>query len=307
MWTVPPTASMSEVSVEPRADSRVDPKLVLSLAAVYVIWGSTYYAMRVAVEGLPPMLMGAMRFIAAGAILQAIARWQGAPRPTWRQVLETVPAGIMFFIGGNAFVAIAETRIDSAVAAVVCATMPLWAAVIASLIGERPSVREWLGLGVGFAGVVVLVGGAWKAADPLYFALLVLSPFSWAVGSMLTRRLPGPGGASGSAMQMVTGGIALLLVALVRGERFPDDAPVDAWIAVAYLMVFGSLVAFSAYGWLLRNARPAVATSYAYVNPALAVLVGAVVGGETLGFTTIAATGLIVGAVALVVTGRRAR
>jgi drug/metabolite transporter (DMT)-like permease len=294
---------MSEVTVE----SRVDPKLVLSLAAVYVIWGSTYYAMRVAVHGLPPMLMGAMRFVAAGAILQAIARWQGAPRATLRQILETIPIGILFFIGGNAFVAIAVERIDSAIAAVVCATMPLWAAVAASATGERPTGREWLGLGVGFAGVVVLIGGSWKGGDPLYFTLLVLSPLSWAIGSILARRLPGPGGASGPALQMITGGIALLLVALVRGERFPESAPLDAWLAVAYLMVFGSLVAFSAYGWLLRNARPAVATSYAYVNPALAVLIGAVIGGEALGFTTVAATALIVGAVALVVTGKRRR
>jgi drug/metabolite transporter (DMT)-like permease len=279
------------------------PRLVLylSLAAVYVIWGSTYYAMRVAVEGLPPMLMGAMRFIAAGAILLGIAVWRGAPRPTWRQILETVPVGILFFIGGNAFVAIAETRIDSGVAAVVCATMPLWAAVIASATGERPSLREWLGLAIGFGGVVVLVGGAWKGGDPLYFVLLVLSPLSWAAGSMRSRKLRGPGGVAGSAMQMTTGGIALLLVALVRGERIPANAPTDAWIAVAYLMVFGSLVAFSAYGWLLRNARPAVATSYAYVNPAVAVVLGAIVGGEVLGLTTILATALIVAAVALVV------
>src|SRR5688572_6657303 len=166
---------MSEVRVDPR----LDPKLVLSLAAVYVIWGSTYYAMSVAVVGLPPMLMGAMRFIAAGAILQAIARWQGAPRASMRQILETIPIGILFFIGG-----------------------------------------------------VVLIGGSWKGGDPLYFTLLVLSPLSWAIGSILARRLPGPGGASGSALQMLTGGIALLLVALVRGERFPEAAPLDAWLAV---------------------------------------------------------------------------
>jgi drug/metabolite transporter (DMT)-like permease len=287
------------------AAAKVDPRLVASMAAVYVIWGSTYYAMRIAVEGLPPMLMGAMRFIAAGAILLAIALVRGAPRPTWRQILETVPVGILFFIGGNAFVAIAETRIDSGVAAVVCATMPLWAAVIASITGERPSLREWLGLAVGFGGVVVLVGGAWRGGDPAYFVLLMLSPLCWACGSILSRRLRGPGGAAGSAMQMVTGGLALLLVALIRGERFPASAPTSAWIAVAYLMVFGSLVAFSAYGWLLRNARPAVATSYAYVNPAIAVLMGAVIGGEALGLTTILATAIIVAAVALVVTGRR--
>jgi drug/metabolite transporter (DMT)-like permease len=278
------------------------------MAAVYVIWGSTYYAMRIAVNGLPPMLMGAMRFVTAGVILLAIAIVRGAPRPTRRQILETVPVGMLFFIGGNGFVALAETKIDSGIAAVVCATMPLWTAVISALTGDRPSRREWLGLAVGFAGVVVLVGGAWHGVDPAYFAVLVLSPLCWACGSILAaRKLRGPGGVAGSAMQMISGGIALAAVALVRGERLPSSAPTDAWIAVAYLMVAGSLVAFSAFGWLLRNARPAVATSYAYVNPAIAVVIGAAIGGETLGVSEIAAAGVIIFAVALITTGQSRR
>jgi drug/metabolite transporter (DMT)-like permease len=284
---------------------RSDARLWLSMAAVFVIWGSTYYAMHVAVAGLPPLLMGAMRFVVAGGILLAIARLTGAPWPTRRQWLYTLPVGVLFFIGGNGFVAIAETSIDSGVAAVVCATMPLWTAVLASLLGERPSGREWLGLAVGFAGVVVLVGAAWHGGDTLHLVLLILSPLSWACGSMLARRLPLPGGAAGSAAQMVTGGVALAAVALARGETVPAHASTGAWLALGYLVVFGSLIAFTAFGWLLRNTRPAVATSYAYVNPAIAVVVGALIGGETIGAGTAIGAGLIVGAVALVITARR--
>jgi drug/metabolite transporter (DMT)-like permease len=285
--------------------ARPDPRLWLSMAAVFVIWGSTYYAMRVAVTGLPPLLMGAARFVVAGTVLLVVARLGGAPWPSWRDWKRALPVGVLFFIGGNGFVAIAETSIDSGVAAVVCATMPLWTAVIASVLGERPSGREWLGLACGFAGVVVLVGAAWHGADPAHLVLLILSPFCWACGSMLSRRLPGAPGAAGSALQMVTGGVALTIVALIRGEAFSVDAPANSWIALAYLIVFGSLIGFTAFGWLLRNTRPAVATSYAYVNPAIAVAVGAVVGGETIGAGTLVGAGLIVGAVALVVTRKR--
>ena len=301
--TMPPTASMSlSVSGTP---ARLDPKLVLSLFAVYVIWGSTYYAMRVAVQGLPPMLMGSMRFIAAGLILLGLARMRGAAWPTARQWLMSLPIGVLFFIGGNGFVAIALTTIESGVGAVVCATMPLWAAVIASATGERAGAREWLGLAVGFAGVVVLMGGVSVGGDPVHMILLILSPVAWAAGSILSRRLPLPGAGISAALPMVTGGVALGVVALLRGEHFVAGAPAEAWIALVYLAIFGSLIAFTAFHWLLHHTRPAVATSYAYVNPAIAVLIGAALGGEVLGPSTLIATGLIIAAVALVVTAKK--
>jgi len=288
-----------------RIDARVDVRLFLALAAVYVVWGSTYYAMRVAVGGLPPLLMGAMRFTVAGVILLAVARARGAAWPTAKQWLAALPVGALFFIGGNGFVAIAETTLSSSVAAVVCATMPLWTAVIASIAGETPSRREWTGLAVGFAGVVVLVGGAYTGGDPLHLVLLILSPLSWAIGSILARRLPLPEGVGAAGLEMTVGGLALAGVALLRGEPLPLNAPADAWLALLYLTIFGSLVAFTAFAWLLRNTRPAIATSYAYVNPAIAVVVGAVIGGERLGPSTALAAGLIVGAVALVITARK--
>jgi drug/metabolite transporter (DMT)-like permease len=302
----PRVTSSSSLTVPAAPRLPVDLRLIAALAAVYVIWGSTYFAMRVAVTGLPPLVMGAARFTFAGLVLVAIETARGAPPRPARQWLHAVPVGVLFFVGGNGFVAIAVESIDSGVAAVVAATMPLWVAVLASVAGERPSGREWIGLVLGFAGVVVLLGGASLDGDPVHAGLLVLAPLSWALGSILARRLTTPAGLAVPGMQMVTGGVALAAVAFARGERPTIDAPADAWLALGYLVVFGSLVAFSAYAWLLRNARPAVATSYAYVNPVIAVMIGGIMGGELLDATTILATGLIVGAVALVVTSRRA-
>jgi drug/metabolite transporter (DMT)-like permease len=279
--------------------------LLVALAAVYIVWGSTYLAMRIAVHGLPPMMMGGIRFTIGGAILMTYLAARGAPLPTFRQWLYALPVGGLLFIGGNALVAIAEKSISSGIAAVVCATMPLWMALFALATGERPRLREWLGLAVGFAGVVVLSSGAELQTDIGATVVLMIAPLAWACGSLLARRLPMPAGLMAAAVQMLAGGVLLLGVSLASGERLPAVVPTSAWLAVAYLVVFGSLIAFSAYSWLLRNARPAVATSYAYVNPALAVLLGAALGAETIGWTTLIATPLIVGAVAIIVLGKK--
>ncbi len=287
------------------ADGRL--RLILAMAAVYIVWGSTYLVMRIAVEHLPPMLMGSIRFTVAGSILLAWSAARGATWPTARQWLAALPIGVLLFAGGNGFVAIAETEVSSGIAAVVCATMPLWMAVFSSLAGERPSGREWLGVALGLAGVGILVSGAEMAAAPVAAAILCASPLAWALGSLLSRRLSQAPGLMAAASQQLLGGFALVVIGLARGERLPHPADVtfDAVWAVAYLIVFGSLIAFSAYAWLLRNARPAVATSYAFVNPAIAVVLGAALGAETIGPTTLIATPLIIAAVVLVVGRRR--
>ncbi len=284
----------------PTGAPRIDPRLIASLAAVYVIWSSTYLAMRIAVHDLPPLLMASLRFLAAGSVMLVIALRRGATWPTAREWLRIAPVGALLFLGGNGFTAIAELTVSSGGAAVVCATMPLWVGVLGLVTGERPSTREWLALVVGFIGVLVLMGGPTLAGKPEHIALLVLAPICWALGSILARRVPGKAAKDSfmlPAMEMLTGGAALLVVAAIRGERIPTDASAESWIALAYLWLFGSLVAFTAYSWLLRNARPIVATSYAYVNPILAVIIGAVISGEQLGITTVVANVLIVGAV----------
>jgi len=281
-------------------------RLVVALTAVYVIWGSTYLAMRWAVAGLPPLLMAGVRFLIAGGVLAGIARARGLAAPTWRQWRGAATCGVLFFLGGNGMVALAERDLGSGVAAVVCATMPLWLALMSAATGERPRAREWLGLVLGFAGVAVLAGGADLRAAPLATALLALAPLSWALGSFLARRVALPRGMMGTAAEMLAGGAALLVVGLVHGERVTGVPPASAVLAMAYLIVFGSLLGFSAYAWLLHNARPAVATSYAFVNPALAVVLGVVLGAERLGPTVLIGTPLIILSVALIVIrGRR--
>jgi len=282
-----------------------DMRLVLNLAAVYVIWGSTYLAMRIAVADLPPMLMASMRFVAAGLVMLLIALRRGAVVPGVREWLRVVPIGVLLFVGGNGFVAIAETSVSSGGAAVVCALMPIWVGILGYFFGDRPSRREWLSLVIGFVGVFVLMGGPSLAGKPVHVVLVLLAPLCWALGSRLARRLPGRQDTFMlPAMEMLTGGVALALVAALRGERLPLHASTGSWIALAYLWVFGSLVAFTAYNWLLRNTRPVVATSYAYVNPIIAVVIGAALSGEPLGVTTLVANALIVGAVMLALRRR---
>ncbi|HEY6179544.1 MAG TPA: drug/metabolite exporter YedA [Kofleriaceae bacterium] len=280
----------------------IDPKLVVSLAAVYLIWSSTYLAIRIAITELPPLLSAGSRYFAAGLVMLAIARRRGAAWPTLEQWLRIVPSGALLFLCGNGFVVIAEQTVSSGGAAVVCATMPLWTGVLAAVSGDRPSWREWISLAIGFIGVLVLMGGPSLQGHPLHLLLVVLSPMCWALGSVLARRqfaAWGTGASLSSAMQMLTGGSILAVVGAVRGEQFSAHASVGPWLALGYLAVFGSLIGFTAYNWLLRHARPVVATSYAYVNPILAVLIGAVISGEPLGWTTLIANVLIVGAIGL--------
>ncbi|HEY0992627.1 MAG TPA: drug/metabolite exporter YedA [Kofleriaceae bacterium] len=291
------------------AKPQIDPRLIGSLAAVYLIWSSTYLAMRYAVAELPPLGMASLRFAAAGLALLAIAKQRGAAWPSAREWVRVVPIGALLFLGGNGFVAISELSVSSGGAAVVCATMPRWTGVLAAISGERPTRREWLSLVVGFFGVVVLMGGPSLQGEPLHLVLIVLAPAMWALGSVLARRNAARSRIDtfmSSAMQMLAGSVLLALGALVRGEPLPVHASAGAWLSVVYLFVFGSLLGVTAYNWLLRHARPVVATSYAYVNPVLAVLLGAALSGEALGWTTLVANALIVGAIALAFTRRRA-
>ena len=301
------TASPGELA----APAKIDPRLIASLAAVYLIWSSTYLAMRIVVHDLPPLLSAALRFLLAGSVMMGYALYKGARVPTMRDWLRVLPVGAFLFVGGNGFVSIASQSIPSGGVAVVCALMPLWVGVLGFIFGVRPTAREWFSLFVGFAGVVILLGGPSLAGKPVHIVLVILSPMLWAAGSLLSRRTKDIGGEHaplvGPSLQMLTGGTALAVLALVRGEHFPIDAPATAWLGLAYLFVFGSVLGFTAYAWLLRNTRPTIATSYAYVNPILAVLIGAALYGEPLGWTTLIANILIVGAVIVALSGARHR
>ena len=301
--------SANTVAHHPGVAPRVDPRLILSLVAVYVIWSSTYLAIRIAIVDLPPLFSASLRFVAAGLVLLAIAKRRGAAWPSAREWLAIAPIGGLLFLGGNGLVSIAQQSVSSGGAAVVCATMPLWMGVLGVLSGDKPTRREWLSLAVGFIGVFVLMGGPSLSGEPHHIVLLMLSPACWALGSVLARRLEGPSAKDSfmlPAMQMLVGGALLFAVAAMRGERIPTDASASSWLALGYLWLAGSLLGFTAYSWLLRHARPVVATSYAYVNPILAVVIGAVISGEALGITTVVANVLIVGAIWLALRRPRA-
>ncbi len=276
----------------------------LCLVAVYVIWGSTYLALRYVVEGMPALLASGLRNGSAGLILYVALRWRGAPRPTLREWAWSAPIGGLLFLVGNGFVALAERDVASGLAATVCAAMPVFVAALVALAGERPTAREWAGLLLGFAGVAVMSVGDLRAT-PLAGGLLVLAPIGWAIGSVLSRRLPLPRGLLSAATQMITGGAVLGLAGVVTGERWPAVVPGRAIGALVYLVFAGSIVGFSAYSHLLRHARPATATSYAYVNPVLAVLLGAALAGEHPGPSTLLGGALVIGGVALVLGRRR--
>ncbi|WP_229784553.1 drug/metabolite exporter YedA [Deinococcus radiotolerans] len=287
----------------PTTAARLTPLVLLCLGLVYVVWGSTYFGIKVAIETLPPLGMLAARFVLAGALLLLVLRLRGAALPTAREWGSSAIVGTLLLGGGTGLVTLAERDASSSVAAMVIAVSPLFAALFARLWGERTGGREWLGIGVGLIGIALLNVGELHAT-PLAALLLILAPLCWTFGSQWSRHLPLPQGLMGSAAEMLTGGGILLLLSVLMGERWGTPSAASLW-ALAYLTVFGSLVAYSAYMYLVAHTRPALATSYAYVNPVVAVLLGVGFGGEHLGPLGWAALAVILTGVALVAWPRR--
>ncbi|MGV3623836.1 MAG: drug/metabolite exporter YedA [Archangium sp.] len=274
--------------------------VVAALAIVYVVWGSTYLAMHYAVAGLPPFAMAGARYLLTGLVLLAFLRMRGAPMPSRREWLYALPIGALMFLGGNGTVAVAQKQLSSGVSAVVCGTMPLWVAALGRFFGEKTSVREWFALVLGFGGVAVLSTGGELRADVQSALILFIAPVSWALGSLLARRLPLAKGLMSAATQMVTGGVVIALASVLTREEIPTNPPLQSVLAWVYLCVFGSLIAYTAYTYLLSNTRPAIATSYSYVNPVIAVAMGVTIGGEHAGPEVFTAVGLIAAATVLV-------
>lgn len=279
--------------------------IALALVALYFIWGSTFLAMRFAIESFPPFLMGAIRFLTAGMLLFGWLKMKGVPSPTRREWLGAAIVGTLLLAVGNGGVAYAELTVSSGIAALAIATVPLWTAVFASLWNERPHAREWLGILIGTAGIVVLNLGSSLQASPVGAAVLLLAAASWAFGSLWGKRLPMPAGAMASAAQMIAGGVALVVASLVAGETWPAMVSEKSVYAILYLIVFGSFVAYSAYLFLLSNVRPALATSYAFVNPLVAMLLGAWLANEVIGRAQYLALVIILIGVSLVLPLKR--
>ncbi len=290
------------------------PALIAAFAAVYLIWGSTYLGILFAIGSIPPLLMAGSRYLVAGLILYALARSQGATRSSWRDWKTAAIVGACLLLGGNGGVTVAEQYVASGLAAVVIATVPIYIALLGWLSGSapRPTPTIWLGLAGGFAGVGILLAPALRlSAEDHPHALagiliLLFSAFAWSAGSLYSRQNKTTGSPFLAAgQQMICGGALLLLVASARGEwqRFDPQRvtrlSIEAWI---YLVLIGAIVGFSAYIWLLRHCQPSKVATYAYVNPIVAVFLGAVFAGEKLSVQTVLAAGLIIGSVALVIT-----
>jgi len=288
---------------------RVAPLMVLTaLLSVYVIWGSTYLAIRFALNGYAPLFFPALRFLGAGAILFVFLRLRGYPLPTLRQWRDAALIGVLLLDVGNGGVVLAERNVGSALAAMAVATVPLWAALFGGIWGQWPARPQWAGLVIGFAGIVVLNLGGDLAASPSSAILLTLSAATWAFGSVLSRRLDLPKGLMSSACQMLAAGAVFVAASWLRGEPWVLWPNNGAGGALLYLIGFGSLLGFSAYIFLVQNVTPALATSYAYVNPVIALLFGLGLGGEHIvgsGYFAIAM--VLLGVVLIVLHNRPAR
>jgi drug/metabolite transporter (DMT)-like permease len=286
-----------------------------ALAAVYVAWGGTYLAIRVAIETLPPLLMASVRFLVAGALLYVWAVRRGdreGDRPTARQWRAAAIIGVALLLGGNGFVVLAEQRVASGIAALLVATVPLWMVVLATLVlRERVRWLEWLGLVVGFGGLALMAFPSGpQPLDPLGIGMVVFASVSWAAGSLYARRAPMPSRPLvGVAMEMLTGGVALGIAGILAGELgdvHPERFSFESILGLLYLIVMGSWVAFSAYVWLLRVARTSLVSTYAYVNPIVAVLLGWLILSEPITARTLVAGLVILVGVALIVSARSA-
>ncbi len=278
--------------------------IILSLLSLYFLWGGTYLAMRIALQGFPPFILAGVRQLTAGIILFLVLWLRKHELPTRKQWLTAIVVGGLLLVVGNGGVVFAEQWVSSGLAALALGAIPLWAALFSGLFGRWPTRIEWFGLGLGFSGLVLLNLENGLHANPLGAIVLFIAPIGWAFGSILSQHLPSPKGLMASASQMLAGGVLLFVVGFATGEHMTSVPGPGPLAAMAYLIIGGSLVAFSAYGYLLRNVRPALATSYAYVNPLVAVGLGVALAGEQISMIGILAMLTILSGVGLVSLGR---
>lgn len=289
-------------------------RFVAAFSAIYLIWGSTYLAIKLAIATIPPFLMLSWRFFPAGLILYAVLRLRGHESPGRRESLAAAGIGTLMLAGGTGAVAWAEGTIHSGLAALLVAVVPMWM-VLFDWMGpakRRPTTRVLAGLAVGFFGVGLIVGPTWQGlglAGLLAVLAVMFGTICWAFGSVYSRYVPLPRSAfMASAIEMMAAGVFLFLLAVVLGETRgfdPGAVSSQSAFAVAYLIVFGSLIAYGAYVWLIHNTSPARVSSYAFVNPLVAMLLGVWLGNESFEPTTLVAAGLVVGSVVLITFEKR--
>ncbi|MFS0838805.1 EamA family transporter [Paenibacillus sp. 1P03SA] len=284
--------------------------IAAALLSVYLFWGGTYLGMKIAIETIPPFTMGGVRFLTAGFILYILARMKGETRPNAREWRGAGITGALLLLGGNGIVAWAEQRVPSAVASLLVATVPLWM-LLFSWAGpgrKKPSAGVVTGIVLGFAGIVILVvhpgSSSGRSLDMAGIAALLLASVSWSIGSLYSRKANLPGSPLlSTAVQMIVGGSLLLIVSLLLGEWSgfkPGAVSLRSFAALGYLIAFGSIVSYTAYIWLLKHAEPVLVSTYAFVNPVVAVFLGWFLGGEQLSSSSLTAACFIVAAVAVI-------
>ena len=291
-------------------------QIIAAFASIYLVWGSTYLAIRYAIETIPPFTMGGARFLVSGVMLYAWARYRGAPKPTRLNWRNASIAGAFLLLGGNGAVVWAEQFVPSGLTALLVSILPFWLVIIEWVRPprRRPSGLVLVGLVLGFVGIIVLIGPGNLGGDgdvPLLGALvLILGSLSWAIGSFWSRDAELPkSGLLTTGMEMLAGGALLLIVGVVSGELTNFDiqrVSRDSAIGLLYLITFGSLIGFTSYIWLLDKVSPAILGTYAYVNPIVAVLLGWAIAGEALSVRTGVAAAIVICAVALITSARSA-
>jgi len=280
----------------------------LAFGLVYVLWGSTYLAIKLAIETIPPFLMAGTRFLAAGGVLYGVARLAGAPKPAKGEWGPASIVGLFLLLGGNGLVVFGQKTVPSGLASLIVAGVALWMALFEALRpgGRWPTIPVAIGLLGGFVGVALLIGPWSGGVDPVGAMALVGATISWALGSIYARgaRLPKSAFVA-TAVEMMAGGAALLLLSVLTGQAAHVDLAAittKSLLAMTYLAVFGSIVAFTAYVWLLSVRPPSLVATYAYVNPVVAVGLGALVAGEAMNTRTLVAAAFIVASVAIITT-----
>jgi drug/metabolite transporter (DMT)-like permease len=295
------------------SDDARSPYVWIALPIVYVLWGSTYLGIHFVVQTMPPLISGGVRFLCAAVVLGVVLVIRSGPgvlRVPWPRLGIAAVVGLLLLTGGNGMVSVAELHISTGLAALLVASVPLWLVLFRWLTGDRPAAATLAGVLVGFGGLALLTltkgGGSGNAFG---VAVILFAALSWSIGSFLSSRLPMPENPfTASVYEMAAGGLALLALGLANGETFDvDKISRTSWLALAYLIVFGSLVAFTSYVWLLGNAPISLVGTYAYVNPTVAVLLGVVFAGETASWTILLGGLIIIAGVGMVVSTERRR
>ena len=276
--------------------------VTLALFCTYFIWGATYLAIKFGIESFPPFMMAGLRFVVAGLILYAVMRLLGSPNPSLKQWGVATIVGILLPAIGNGTVTYVQQTVSSSVAALSIATAPIWMAIFSSIWGHHISRQEWLGIAIGLCGIVLLNIGGSLHGDYISAALLIFAAASWSFGSVWSKHLDLPAGLMAPASQMLMGGITLMIVSALHHEHYPSDISAKSWGAMLFLVVLGSLVAYSAYQYLLKNVRTLVASSNTFVNPIVAFTLGILFAGETVSKSEYIALAVILVGVFLVLS-----